>query len=396
MAAPDILLDVSRLVWRLWRGGLATGIDRVALAYVEHFQSRARAVVQRRGRFLVLSKAHSDLLFGLILAGPQGFRQKFVRLAFRSFPAANFAIPPEGSFYLNIGHTGLDEPTLPAWISRHRLRAIFLIHDLIPLSHPEYCRPGEAEKHQRRMENALNSAFGVIANSRATMDELRSFANLNKLRMPPGVVAWIAGKFFPQSVAPTVLDRPYFIVLGTIEGRKNHHLLLNIWKALVATHGDAAPILVIVGQRGWEANEAIEMLDAAADLRSHVIELGSCGDAELAGFIAGARALLMPSFTEGFGLPVAEALALGTPVIASDLDVFREFAGDIPTYLEPLDANSWLAMIDEFSSDSVERSRQLATMSTFRAFDWEAHFEVVDEWLKNIPQKTGALRSLIL
>ena len=81
------------------------------------------------------------------------------------------------------------------------------------------------------------------------------------------------------------------------------------------------------------------MLDDATELRVNVLELGSCADDELAAIVAGRERLLMPSFAEGFGLPVVEALELGTPVIASDLPVFREIAGDIPTYLDCSDAS---------------------------------------------------------
>src|SRR6185503_14737126 len=98
------------------------------------------------------------------------------------------------------------------------------------------------------------------------------------------------------------------------------------------------------------------------------------------------RALLMPSFAEGFGLPVAEALQLGTPVIASDLPVFREFAGDIPTYVDVLDGLGWMSTIMSFTGESLERERQIQAMSSYRAPTWETHFEVVDEWLKTIEE----------
>src|SRR6185369_7849581 len=121
-----------------------------------------------------------------------------------------------------------------------------------------------------------------------------------------------------------------------------------------------APMLVIIGQRGWEAEHVLAMLDRAPSLQGHVLELNNASDSELAGYIAGARALLMPSFVEGFGIPVVEALQLGTPVIASDLQVFREIAGDIPHYLDSSDGAGWERAIGEFLTDGQERRRQLA------------------------------------
>ena len=93
----------------------------------------------------------------------------------------------------------------------------------------------------------------------------------------------------------------------------------------------------------------------------------------------------MPSFAEGFVLPVAEALELGPPVVASDLPVFREFAGDIPTYLDPLDASGWEKAIIGFAGESEERQRQRQAMKDFSSPDWQSHFKVVDQWLKALP-----------
>jgi glycosyltransferase involved in cell wall biosynthesis len=128
------------------------------------------------------------------------------------------------------------------------------------------------------------------------------------------------------------------------------------------------------------------MLDGSDCLKKHVREFGSCGDDELANLVAGARALLMPSFAEGFGLPVAEALQLGTPVIASDLPVFREFAGDIPTYIDSLDQNGWERAIIDFAGESDERERQREAMIGFRAPNWQSHFQAIDDWLGTLPQ----------
>jgi glycosyltransferase involved in cell wall biosynthesis len=383
MSNREILIDVSRLVWRFWRGRVATGVDRVCLAYVEHFAGRAQAVIQRRGHYFILRPDHSDELFGLFLE-PTNFRRHFLRLAVRAIPASRRRPEIGGSIYLNVGHTGLDEQSLVSWIKDNGLRAIFLIHDLIPLLHPEYCRAGERAKHERRMRNVLISAHGLIANSQATIDDVATFAKGEGLPIPPSLAAWIASSPIPKNTSARTFDRSHFIVVGTIEARKNHVLLLHIWRRLIKKLGRSTPLLIIVGQRGWEANQAIAMLDRSNDLADHVRELGTCDDDELARLIVGARALLMPSFTEGFGLPVAEALELGTPVIASDLPVFREFADEIPTYLDPLDGTTWEHTIMSFTGESAERDRQLRAISGYRPPNWRHHFEMVETWLHGL------------
>lgn len=380
----DLLIDVSRLIWRVWTGRLPTGIDRVCLAYLDKYTEQALAVVQKNGSRRVLTRSDSRKLFALLAKGAAGFRKGVLAMAPGAILRGSGCPPRPGMAYLNIGHTGLEAAGLPLWIARNQIRAIYLVHDLIPITNPEFCREGEAEKHTRRMINALGSASGLIANSRATLADLAKFAAAQRLPMPSGIAAWLAGQAHRPAPRRGDQERPYFVTIGTIEGRKNHILLLRLWRRMIEQMGSAAPRLVIIGQRGWEADHALAMLDRCAALRGHVAELGSCEDDELARLLAGARALLMPSFAEGFGLPLIEALEIGTPVIASDLAVFREIAGDIPTYLSSWDGVGWERTIGEFVGNPPERQRQLARMSGYRAPDWDEHFRAVDALIAEV------------
>ncbi len=352
----------------------------MCLEYVKEFGARSLAVVQFRGAIRILSPADSDRLFAIITDGGSRIRPRLAFFATSAWIRAGRSPPRGGMIYLNVGHTGLHAAGLRDWIDANAVKAVYLIHDLIPITHPHFCRPGEKAKHARRIENALRSATGIIGNSQATLDVLESFAASRGLDMPPAIAAWISGYRLPGGVLPTRLERPHFVTVGTIEGRKNHLMLLEIWSRLAMDMGTSAPLLLIIGQRGWEADAAIAMLKRP-ELAGHVRELGRCGDRELAAAIAGARALLMPSFAEGFGLPVIEALELRTPVIASDLPVYREIVGDIPTYLPPDDDGAWEQTIRGFIDDAPERTRQMHAMERFRPPDWGGHFERVEKWL---------------
>ncbi len=386
MVERKYLIDVSRLIWRVWTGRLPTGIDRVCLAYLEHFGTRAQAVVHKGNFLRILSPRQTDRLTQLLLEGGAGFRAGLIRTAPRILLSGRGNGDCAGKIYLNIGHTGLDDPVLMRWVRRRRVRAVYLIHDLIPVSHPEFCREGEDERHRQRMRNVLDSAAGIIGNSHSTLGELADFAAAEGRPMPPTVSAWISGYPIPDVVTPVRMDRPYFVTVGTIEGRKNHILLLNLWLHLAERLGEETPRLLVIGQRGWEAEHAHALLDRSPLLRRHVREMNDCTDEDMARFIVGARALLMPSFAEGFGLPVAEALQLGAPVIASDLPVFREIAGDIPLYLDPNDGAGWERAILSFLGQSLERDRQLAAMQGFRAPGWDGHFSAVEPWLESLPR----------
>ncbi len=381
----EYLIDVSRLIWRSWTRRLPTGIDRVCLAYLNHFGGRAQAVVQSGRLRFILSPSQSDRLFSQLLRPPGPVTRLELAKCLAS-SASSLARKPDrsGLLYFNVGHTGLDEASLPRWIRRNHLRAIYMVHDLIPLTHPEYCRNGEAARHGKRIDNVLASATGIICNSQATIDELETHAKSRGGVLPPTVATWISGPSPDASADKPPMSTPYFVMVGTIEGRKNHGLILDVWSALVAERGDGAPTLVIIGQRGWQAEAALARLDRPADFAGRLLQLDRCGDEDLSAWLAGARALLMPSFAEGFGLPVVEALQSGTPVICSNLPVFSEIAGGIATLLDPQDQPGWKNAVISFLGDSPDRTRQVLAMRSYVAPTWPNHFKIVDSWLGSL------------
>lgn len=380
-----LLIDVSRLIWRRWVNRRPTGIDRVCLAYVEHYAPQAQAVVQGPGFRRILDQKTSNLLFSLLVKEQSDFQK---RLLAQSIQRAFSIFPPLGGKqrpYLNVGHTGLDRPQFRNWITRAGVRPVFFIHDLIPITHPEHCREGEEEKHRQRMRTALETGTGIIGNSRATLDQLNEFAAKEDLAQLPQIWSWLGGANLRPTAQSLPPARPYFVVLGTIEGRKNHLLLLNIWRQLIAELGAEAPQLKIIGQRGWEADQVFAMLDRNRSLQDHIIEINDCTDDALPDHLAHARALLFPSVTEGYGLPLIEALAQAVPVIASNIPIFREISGGIPDYLDPHDGLGWKELINDYcSSDSSKRRNQLLRMSGYRVQDWQTHFDMVDRWLEKL------------
>jgi len=382
---PQPVIDVTRLVARLMKGRLPTGVDRVCLTYVQRYANRARAALHR-GRFnIILPGAASRQLFALLLEPPRNLTRRVVALVAK---AALFAWRDRscaGSMLLNIGHSGPEQPQYVAWLRRRGLRPVFMIHDVIPVTHPEYCRPPERQRHMRRLDAVLRTASAVITNSGATLRALSEYARSRGLAMPPTIAAPLAASAFSADSEQRPLAEPYFVMLSTIEPRKNHWMILQVWRRLVELHGAAAPRLVIVGQRGWECENVLDLLERCESLRGFVLEKSICSDSELVAHLRHARALLFPSFVEGYGLPLVEALNLGVPVLASDLPVFREIVADIPEYLDPLDAIGWMKCIESFSEPNCPlRAAQLRRMSKFAPPTWAKHFALLEQLLRKV------------
>ena len=410
MSAP-VLLDISRLIWRGRRTG-PSGIDRVELAYAQHFLAAdasrpAYAVVHLLG-----------WLFGISPSGARRFVQAVAARWEGGAPEANrthssglFAL--YRTLFLSRWRVGFQlrrqlkahrEPPIFLVVSHHHLsreytvrrlrrsfgaRCVCFLHDLLPIDYPEYFQPGK-EQGYRRLARIITHLFDtVIANSQTTADSLRHFqasepdpalpaANIHVAR--PGVSAFPR----PQNM-PMVPLRPqsvaYFIVLGTIEPRKNHLLLLNLWTRL-ATTMVAPPRLLVIGARGWENEQAVDMLERSRRLRGLVEEHNRLSDTAIGSLLSQARALLLPSFAEGFGLPMAEALASGVPVICSDIPVFREVGRDVPDYVDPLDLMAWQDAIVEYSRpDSPRRAAQMQRLADWQAPLWPDHFAIVERAL---------------
>ncbi len=388
----SVLIDITRLILRRAAALLPTGIDRVGLAYVEQHSRAARAVLVHRSHSVVLRASDSRAAFEWLLSNEPGVRAAaWAKLASWMARALWRHASVSGEVLLNTGHRGLEHPGYAADLRAAGVRAVFLIHDLIPITHPEYCRQGEDVRHIHRINHALALGSGLIVNSRSTLEALRAHANRNHLPMPPTVVAPLAPGFTPGSTAPRPLDAAYFVVLGTIEPRKNHLLLLNLWRILVQRLGRSAPHLVVIGRRGWECEETLHVLDRCPGLRDHVHELGQCGDLDLATWLQHAQALLFPSFCEGYGMPAIEALASGVPVIESDLPVFRESVAEVPEYASPVDGQRWLELIIDYAqTGSARRLAQRLRLAQFKAPGWDEHHRLVSALIGQLGSGTPA------
>lgn len=128
----------------------------------------------------------------------------------------------------------------------------------------------------------------------------------------------------------------YFVVVSSIEPRKNHAILFRVWRRLLERAGSKAPHLVVVGASGYNSASVLAETKDDTGLRSHVHFVSGLSSPALAALTLGATAILSPSFAEGFGLPVFEANALGVPTIASDIAAHREISNS-DTQLLPVD-----------------------------------------------------------
>ncbi len=386
---PGILLDLSRLLSRVAHP-TPTGVDRVEMAYAMGLQRLAPERLAFvachpagwHGRlprsaaldFLHLTAERWEKHGQTETLTTRWRRAAEACLALTPRPTAKPGLQPQA--YLHLSSRGLERRSMLArCLRREHARFIPFIHDLIPLEHPEYARPRGAALFARKLAVATDLAAGALCNSEATARALTSYLAARDRSMP--ICALGLGASFqaasPQPTAP--FSRPYFVALGTIEPRKNHLMLLHIWRRLIEQLGpERTPQLLLVGRRGWENEMVLDLLDRTPSFKGVVRELSRVPDQALRTLLPQARAVLIPSFAEGFGLPVVEALAMGAPVVASDLPALREAGGGAPDYLDPLDGAAWIEAIQAYADpQSPRRPAQLQRLRAWRPPTWDGH-----------------------
>jgi glycosyltransferase involved in cell wall biosynthesis len=393
-----IVLDLSRL---LSRAGIATptGIDRVELAYARHALASERphcfAAINAAGAIGVLPQTDAaQFVTGLGAIWSDGAtpgRTREVKALGRHLHrvalfggASALRARLQGDdrhIYLLVSHHHLDRARPIARLKQATgARFVCLIHDLIPLELPQYTRAEQTVRHRRRLETVAVLAEAVIANSAATRTTLLHHLERGE-RDTPITVAPLGLDLTIDSKPTNPAEPPYFVCIGTLEARKNHAMLLDVWRRLAAERGERTPRLMLIGRRGWGSDR---LADRLAALNPIVIEQPDLPDVAMTPLLRGARGLLLPSFAEGFGLPVIEALAHGVPVLCSDLPALRESGDGVPDYLDPADPVAWHAAIIDYLADPPRRRAQLARLASWRAPRWDEHFAIVDQLLGDL------------
>ncbi|MBV5262216.1 glycosyltransferase family 4 protein [Synechococcus moorigangaii CMS01] len=383
---PLRLLDLTRLVSRAGRP--LTGVDRVEYAWLRHLCGLGPfyGLVRTSLGYALLDAAGCAALRDRVARGTWGPADGLSRLVrdidpmraraeadVRRLCIARCVKPllgrmlrrhlPRGVHYINLGHTNLTEAVAAA-LKAQGARIAVLVHDTIPLDHPQFQRPGTVDRFGAFLSRVGRVADVVICNSQQTLtDTARHLGD----RMPEAIVAPLGVDPAAPGPPPEGPWRcPYFVTVGTIEPRKNHALLLDLWPEIPDAH------LLVCGSRGWENHAVFARLDARPD---RVHELPGLSDAQIAGLLRGSAGMLFPSLAEGYGLPPVEAAMLGVPVLCNDLPIYREVLGNIPVYADASDRYLWRNKIIEMAAHHrADRDGQGRAAPIFDPPSWETHF----------------------
>jgi glycosyltransferase involved in cell wall biosynthesis len=280
---------------------------------------------------------------------------------------------------LSVGNYSAGDCTIVAELKRrHGFRYVSMCHDLIALQFPQFFTDGVAGAFRRHWTTILPLAERILVNARAVEVDIRAFC-LTLGHEPGEIVVVRPGCDLSGIEAapdlPAGLAKGHFaLFVGTIEPRKGHHMILDVWQRLLEKgvpqrHGFK---LVLAGQWGWKMDDLRRRLAAPGAFAGSVLHVAEAEDALLAALYRDCAFCLLPSLQEGFGMPVIEAFARGKAIIASTAGALPEVVGGLSPCLPPGDGEAWLAMLEQWVEDETARAPyEAAIRASFKPVSWD-------------------------
>jgi glycosyltransferase involved in cell wall biosynthesis len=347
-------VDISELVRFDWRSGIQRAVKNYLVELLLHPPADATIVPVYAVRGEVGYRVAQDHV--LAIAGlPACRRDRTIE-------------PHAGDLFFCLDlqpHVVLMQQGYLEGLRRRGVRLAFMVYDLLPLQLPDCFGPGAAADHERWLRVVAHADMAICI-SQAVADDLANWfeQNLAAEERAPRLIANHLGADMTHAMATEGLpddardvlaiirERPSFLMVGTLEPRKSHAAVVAAFQQLWDAGVDAT--LVIAGRTGWMVNELVSLLRSHPERGRRLIWLEDASDEFLEQVYAACACLIAASRGEGFGLPLVEAAQRGMPIIARDLHVFREVAGEHAFYFasdEPqqlADAlRQWLALYQE-------------------------------------------------
>ena len=365
-SGAKLFLDVTELA----RVDGKSGIQRVVRALLI-------AIPQETPRGLIVQPIYFD---GRQFRCANRFASLFFNCDVKADDAIDFS--PDDQYLsldLNVASIAESQPVLES-MRRKGVKLNFLVYDVLPIQHPEWWPAGLADGFANWFELVSRVGDRLICISRAVKEEVSSLIAHDAIAGSTNApdVHWFHLGADIKSTSPTLTMprraesvfeqmslRPTFLMVGTVEPRKGHELVLNAFEWLWSQ--DHALNLIVVGKRGWLVDELTCRLRDCSERGRRFFWLETASDEFLEEVYARSTCLLAASEAEGFGLPLIEASFYGLPVLARDIPVFREVAGDAATYFTASNhrglAIEILEWLDLDANDKAPRSSEMQALT---------------------------------
>jgi len=258
-------------------------------------------------------------------------------------------------------------PAPEGYLGQQTIPQVMMVHDLRPLSHPQLTL--QSFYFKAWVPSLLRQAKHLLTNSNHTALEILRLTGINEQKLTVIPLGYDSSLYKPSQAAPNSHDRPYILHVGQAYPHKNIGRLICAFALVRAQHPDLQ--LVLVGKSLGRESQRIVYLISQLQLDSHVLFKHYVPREELPALYQHAIAFVYPSLWEGFGLPILEAMACGTPVITSYGSGTEEIASNCAVLVNPYSINSIADAINMLVINPAMRARLHALgIQRVRAFSW--------------------------
>jgi glycosyltransferase involved in cell wall biosynthesis len=260
--------------------------------------------------------------------------------------------------------------------ARYGIRFVVLVYDMIPIENEPLVEKRHARQFRRWLEEIVPNADAILTISEYSRHALLEFAAAAGWPAPCVHVVRLGGGLSPRPTSSgrgeICLPGRYVLFVSTIEIRKNHGLLVRVWRRLIARYGaDAVPVLIFAGQIGWMVDDLLADLAVSGYLSGKIEHRRGLSDEELDEAYRGCLFTVFPSLCEGWGLPIAESLAHGKLCVASNRTSIPEVGGDLIDYFDPSNDDDALAKIERLLFEpGYMAAREARLRAEYRPGTW--------------------------
>ncbi len=392
--AVQTQFEITDLLAVMASQAVVSGIQRVQFGILSHVLSLADGAAGPVPNFVGLYDGEmwtlpSSLLIELVrhyaTAGGKEFDAQRT-LIHRTIDKARLVRPVRGDVFVT---TGVVYFTRDGVRHRSRLAAAGVrlglhVYDYIPLSNPEFCAPVLIQDFAPSMAEALLQVDFVVTISEFVAKEtVRLLHQAGYPAIPVRAVPLARDDEGAHDKAPPeepwtstiaeLRDTEYVFCIGTLNAHKNHVFLLHVWRMLLR-EGVRMPKLVLAGRRNYGVDDLFHQLHSSRNLDDHVILLDGPTDEEVATLYDNCLFTMLPSYVEGWGLPVGESLARGKPCLASSTTAIPEVGGDLVLYFDPHDVNSAARIVRRLLDDRLElKALEALIRAEFKLRSWNEY-----------------------
>lgn len=303
-----------------------------------------------------------------------------------------------GDVYVIMGAFWISPFYLPALMDMRArgVTTVVCIQDLIPIVYRQEVDQHTAEDFTTRFLQIASLSDVAWTSSEYVATQIRSVVKEELGREMPVIAMGLGqellkskGTHRVRAELEEIASKGFVLCVGTIEARKNHRYLFDIWRELITERGDSVPTLVFLGKWGWRVESLRNILEDSDYLANKIVILSGISDYELSYLYDKCLFTVFPSLVEGWGLPVGESLAHGKLCISSMTSSLPEVGGDFAIYIDPTNISDGMSKI-AWAFDNPKEIEELNVhiRNEFQPLTWEMVTARYGEAIKSLPQKT--------